>query len=61
VQKVTFSGEVMEYHKECSFSTDIAGNVTAGRGKLDKYGEWQYPCEECREELERRLKEKDEN
>jgi len=51
----------MEYHKECSFSTDIAGNVTAGRGKLDWYGEWQYPCEECREELDRRLKEKEEN
>ena len=42
-------------HTRCFFSTSIAGHVTAGRGKLEWTGEWEFPCQECAERLNRRL------
>lgn len=31
----------------CSFSTGIDGSITAGRGRLDDNGYWEFPCDEC--------------
>lgn len=40
----------------CKFSTDPEGNITAGRGKLDDYGFWEFPCAECAERANNRAK-----
>jgi len=32
---------------KCSFSTSIAGYITAGWGELDEYGYWEHACPAC--------------
>ena len=32
---------------ECCASTGICGSATFGSGELDKYGYWEFPCNEC--------------
>jgi hypothetical protein len=39
----------------CSFSTGIDGKITAGRGALDDYGFWEFPCEPCATRAQERL------
>jgi len=34
-------------HSKCCFSTGICGSITAGQGKLDENGYWEFPCPEC--------------
>jgi hypothetical protein len=34
-------------HSKCKFSTGIHDGITAGQGKLDFYGFWEFPCPEC--------------
>jgi hypothetical protein len=37
-----------EGHKDkCHISTNMEGNLTFGRGELDAWGYWQYPCTVC--------------
>ena len=31
----------------CNVSTGIHGELTFGTGKLDDYGYWEFPCDEC--------------
>lgn len=33
--------------KNCLCSTGIHQGLTFGKGKLDNYGYWQYPCYAC--------------
>jgi len=39
----------------CLFSSDINGQLTAGRGALDAHGYFEFPCEECVTRAERRM------
>ena len=32
-------------------STGIDGKITAGQGKLDQYGYFEYPCKKCAKEI----------
>lgn len=43
-------------HSECGFSTGITGELTAGRGRLDDLGFWEFPCDECVEAMEKLMK-----
>lgn len=44
-------------HSKCSISTGIDGSLTAGQGKLDQNGYWQFPCDECRLKVRNRIME----
>lgn len=35
-------------HSKCRVSTGIDDRLTAGQGKLDDMGFWEFPCEPCR-------------
>lgn len=37
----------MKHNGKCNVSTGIHGGLTFGRGRLDDYGYWQFPCHEC--------------
>jgi hypothetical protein len=32
---------------KCMISTGICGSITAGKGKCDKNGYWEFPCDQC--------------
>ena len=34
-------------HSGCQYSTGICGSITAGRGKLDENGYFEFPCASC--------------
>ena len=34
-------------HDKCKTSTTIYEALSFGKGRLDDYGFWQYPCAEC--------------
>lgn len=34
-------------NSECYISSDMAGTLTFGSGKLDFYGYWEKPCSVC--------------
>ena len=40
-------GEGEANHSACSFSSWLDGSMTAGTGKLDEYGYWEFPCAAC--------------
>lgn len=42
-------------HSKCSYSTGICGSDTAGQGKLDENGYWEFPCARCLRKLKRTL------
>lgn len=44
---------VTRWHAHCCFSTSISGRTTAGRGKLEWTGEWEFPCYECEKRAEK--------
>src|SRR3954469_23857454 len=39
-------------HKKCAISTGICGSITAGQGRLDENGYFEYPCFECAKRVE---------
>lgn len=39
---------------ECGISTGICGSITAGTGKLDFNGYWEFPCYICPKKFEHR-------
>jgi hypothetical protein len=41
-------------HENCGASTTIGGETSFGQGKLDEYGFWEIPCQECAREHERK-------
>lgn len=38
-------------HSKCHFSTGIDEQLTAGQGKLDFNGFWEFPCPECEDRM----------
>lgn len=42
-------------HTKCRFSTGIDEQLTAGQGKLDENGFWQFPCPDCEDRLNAQL------
>ena len=48
-------------HDLCRFSTGVSLQTTAGQGKLDSWGHFEYPCEKCAKEMELKLQSKKEN
>lgn len=36
-----------EGHNDCKCSTNIADEISFGKGELDEYGFWSIPCNEC--------------
>ena len=39
-------------HACCHYSTDPAGNITAGQGAPDANGIWSIPCAKCAAEAD---------
>jgi hypothetical protein len=42
---------VITDHTKCNFSTGIDEQLTAGQGKLDENGFWEFPCPECEDRM----------
>jgi len=42
---------------ECGASTGFCGAITFGTGELDDYGYWEYPCDECARDWEKKYPE----
>lgn len=38
----------------CAVSTGICDSLTFGQGDLDEYGYWEFPCDPCARDYERR-------
>jgi hypothetical protein len=38
-------------HSKCHSSTGIDDQLTAGQGKLDFNGFWEFPCPECEDRM----------
>ena len=49
--------EQRKKHSHCSYSTRLDGSISAGRGRLDGLGEWEFPCDECEERANYRFAE----
>ena len=43
---------------DCSTSTGIHDGLTFGRGRLDEYGYWEFPCRICAKEFDDKLEER---
>jgi hypothetical protein len=41
---------------QCGVAVGINNEPTFGHGKLNDYGYWQYPCETCAREWEKKNK-----
>ncbi len=44
-------------NKDCSVSTGICDSLTFGRGHLDPYGYWEFPCVICERKYYKEQKE----
>ncbi len=57
LKSITYLTKPIELdHSKCSYSTSICGHTTAGQGKLDYCGEWEFPCQTCIDKLEHHLR-----
>ena len=43
-------------HSKCKISTGIDEQLTAGQGKLSAEGFWEFPCPECEDRVNERLR-----
>ena len=48
-------------NSECSCSTGIHDGLTFGRGRLDEYGYWDFPCAACAREWDAEVPQAREN
>lgn len=42
---------------DCSVSTEIMGHTSFGRGELDDFGYWEFPCGICARAWEKKFPE----
>lgn len=42
-------------HNNCKFSTDITDTLSAGQGKLDNNGFWEFNCQPCANAMQAKI------